>query len=344
MEQLKKDIAEFHVGFEDLLVSLHKAFLDIKSKIKSEKLINKTLESGKSRLAELDKLIDQCMQNLSENEDLQEDLMQFLVSYRPRLENEINLIEDSIKNPADYEETVQQDDELSQMLKEAEAEILRTIQDEKDKMEQLKIQQIKKQTEDELVENQRLFEQQEQMRQALKNYENQQKEQQKNSWLQEGEFQSYIETKRKNHSQENKFNFDTTDNWSFQDDDNENANTNDKDEEDEEETTNDSYENEQELANQLLFQFLGIPIENQYIESEMNENVDEKKESENAEEKNQIENEKIKNEENQTEKNKNKENEENQTESNTNKENEEIKNEENQTESNEKTDIVVSTE
>lgn len=319
MEQLKKDIAKFHGGFEDLIISLHKVFLDVKSKIKSEKTTNSALESGKNGLAELDRLIDQCMKNLSENQNLQEDLMQFLVSYRPRLENEINLIEDSLKNPTNYEETPQ-DDELNQILQDAETEILRTIQDEKDKMEQIKMLQMKKQSESEYFESQKIFEQQEQMREAFKIYEKQQQEQKKNSWLNDDEIQNLRDKRRNQSPLETNFNLDTTNNWCSPfgniDNDNDTNNVDNKDDtdnispksdtEDDDEQTNENYENDQEIANRLLFQFLGIPVENQNNDNEKDKN------------KNDEENEEIKTEESNSETNQNEEKkiEENQEESN----------------------------
>lgn len=311
MEQLKKDIAKFHGGFENMLVSLHKTFLDSKSKIISDKIIKNSLQSGKTSLNELDRLIEQCLMCLSENQDLQDDLTQLLVSYRPRLENEINLIEDSIKTPAAYEDT-NHNDEIDQMLQDAEADILRMVQEEKDKIEQIKNQQIKKQSENEYLESQRVFEQQQQMMEAMKNYEKQQQEFQKNSWLNEGELQSFLDMKKKNQtSNATNIDLNTDDNWCLPEEYNNNNNNNDdkKDEspklptnEEEEESTK-NIENDQEIANRLLFKFLGLPTENlnNDNENEGNQNEVISNEEKNCKEKQFEENDDIKqtNEENQ---------------------------------------------
>ena len=296
MEKLKSDISKYRGGFENLMVSLHKVYLDVNSKVKSAQYFDSAIKSGKNGLMELDRLIAECMKNLSENEDLQEDLMQLLVSYRPRLENEINLIEDAIKNPTDYADVIH-DDELDQVLQDAQAELLEMLQDENERIEMAKREQMRKKSEIEQLENQRLFEQQQQMKDFFKNYQRQQQDQQepqKNSWLQEGELQSFHEMKRKNFGNQPNFGLDNFNNFNSKANSNNNNNNYNNDiykdafpifTEKEEENTDNSYQNEQEIANRLLSQFLGVQIGDQGEETQKEET--QKEESQNEETQNE---------------------------------------------------------
>ncbi|OHT09112.1 hypothetical protein TRFO_04723 [Tritrichomonas foetus] len=287
MEQLQKDVAGFTGHFDELLLSLHKAFLDAQLKFKTEQFYQNALKAGDDGLTEIDRLIGECMKYL-DNEGIQNDMTELLVSYRPRLEGEIACLKEAINGPK-VEEKLIIDDEFNETVNNAELEILALIQKEQEKIE--KIKQCKKDNisvppltrEDLFSRNSEVSFQQENNNNSFSNPWN----------LNQEDFLIQKEKKKKTVFNDDDFDFPVVSN---QEESNENENhenenhENEKDSENEiknnyssdyssDEEVEDSPEEiarKQKLANDLLSQFLGS---NQDSEPQNDENLNDNQEN-----------------------------------------------------------------
>lgn len=132
MDQILQEIKDFTNGFSDLMVSLHKSFLGLQMKdLKCEKEATLAIKNGFEALAKCDKIINYFVVNPTSDPELQQVFMQFMVSFKPQIYQEIQVIKEELLLPdeerdAHYEKAINdmfKDDVLDKAIEEEEKEL-----------------------------------------------------------------------------------------------------------------------------------------------------------------------------------------------------------------------------
>lgn len=132
MDQILQEIKDFTNGFSDLMVSLHKSFLGLQMKdLKCEKEATLAIKNGFEALAKCDKIINYFIVNPTSDPELQQVFMQFMVSFKPQIYQEIQVIKEELLLPdeerdAHYEKAINdmfKDDVLDKAIEEEEKEL-----------------------------------------------------------------------------------------------------------------------------------------------------------------------------------------------------------------------------
>lgn len=249
MDKTRSDLNQFYSKYNATILEIHQATLDAQSNLNSEKSTQGPLTKGLNLLTEIDKLIAQCIPLLSTEPSINDDFMQLLVSNKPRLENEINLLNDAIKNPHSIEYNIFHDDELDQQIDGVEAEILEQIKLEKEKQNQLQKmhENAGNLTQHEIEKTASKLKEEIELTDIIPEANN-------SDWMQEDELQKFFDAKRKGLFSDEKndsiFDF-------LHDDSDDNQQSSD----DEQMT----FEKQQEVAKNLMANFLGLEAEEEEI-------------------------------------------------------------------------------
>ena len=250
MHQIQKDFAGFIGHFDEFVVSIHKGIIDAQSKSKNDQYFDDILKFGENKLKEADSIIELCMKFLGDNGDdeISSILLQMLVSYRPRLEGELNLLKDALKGPK-VDEQLFVDSKFEKMLDSAQLEMLEFIQQRKDYIEQLKSQgsnNDRNSTQEDGIRYMEL--------QNIKRNNNDEK------WIQKEEIENYAQIKKESRFTDNDFDFPDLSSDSDPEDDRKSFNEEEREESNSSSNEDDSdqmYSKRQNMADDLLSQFLG---------------------------------------------------------------------------------------
>ncbi|KAH0789158.1 hypothetical protein GPJ56_006911 [Histomonas meleagridis] len=138
MEDLRKKIASFKTDYNDFLVELTSVTTDLRiGSSPSPKKITEILKKANEYIETIDNLIGLSMQYASTDSDLQSSFIELMVSYRPRLECEMNQLQFAKEHPSAPNEDLY-NHEFDVLTNGHGDEILREISRETEKIKRLK--------------------------------------------------------------------------------------------------------------------------------------------------------------------------------------------------------------